>query len=156
MQRPLVGLAGAQALQADELGAVAPAPSPSLQCQLHNASAAAFNFSANASMQARGLSADGWRACAANASFGGLADGAYLFGARVADSAGGADAWALSPFEVDRTPPVMTVGFVAQSGACASWLCVASFDRRRDVRADFAGAAGRELQLGSRSAVQGQ
>ena len=151
-----MSLVGAQALQADGQGAVALAPSPSLQCQLQNASATSFNFSLDAGAQASGLSSDGWRACAANASFAGLADGAYLFGARVADSPGGADAWALSPFEVDRTPPVMTVGVVKQSGACASSLCVALFDRRYDVRADFAGAAGRELQLSSRPAVQGQ
>lgn len=156
MQHSLVSLVGAQALQADEQGAVAPVPSPSLQCQLQNTSTASFNFSSDAGMQASGLLSDGWRACAANASYAGLADGAYLFGARLADSAGGAGAWALSPFEVDRTPPVMTVGVVAQSGACASWLYVALFDHRCDVRADFAGAAGRELQLGSRSAVQGQ
>ncbi|KAK9839424.1 hypothetical protein WJX81_001331 [Elliptochloris bilobata] len=97
-----------QALQADEQGMVAALPSPNLQCQLQNASAGA-NFSADAAAQASGLADSGWRACSANASFGGLPDGRYLFGARMGSGAGGADAWALSPFEIDRTPPIVTI-----------------------------------------------
>ncbi len=96
-------------LQADEQGAVAAAaPAPGLLCQLANASAGA-NASASAAAQATSLAAGGWRACGANVPYENLADGPYQFGARLGSGAGGAETWALSAFDVDRTPPVVRV-----------------------------------------------